>query len=190
MALSDKQKIKQLQKKIKELQTENDYLKSPLYLFDIIETIQGNHSVLLNPPLKDFHTTHNQKACTFKITPAQIVCVQSEGKTKWIYFESAQTTVSGKRSVSTRLSFTGSLEDFCKEFDPAQVHLCIISRSVAVNPLYYYLDSHKVRLLSDNNPLGECDDLQISPKFTQSFIEKKAAIDHIISFQKIRIEGK
>ncbi len=190
MAISDKQKIKQLQKKVNDLKAEIDYLKSPLYLFEVIESIKGTYSVLLNPPLRDFPTTSNQKACTYKITPAQIVCIKSEGKIKWIYFESPQISVSGVRFVSDKLSYYGSLDEFCKDYDSAQVHLCVISRSVAVNPAFYFLDSDKVRLMGDNNPHGVCDNLSISPQFVQRFSERKATIDSIISFQKIRFEGK
>ena len=121
--------ITSLQTKISELQEENDHLKSSLYMFEICEIIKGQYSIFLNPPEFQFTTTKSQKACSFKINVNDIVCIKSNGKTKWIYFREPQSSVDGIKHTSDKLSYTGSLEDFCTQYDRPKVHLCQISRS-------------------------------------------------------------
>jgi hypothetical protein len=186
----DAKEIKRLRRLVKDLKAENEYLKSPLYLFEMTEAIQGTYSVLLNPPPLEFSATKNQKACTFQIDINDIICVKSDGKIKWIYFVKKQTSIFGERSESDRLSFTGTIDDFCKKYDAPGIHLCIVSRSVAVNPHYYFINSKKLRLLGETNPHNKCNDIPISPKFINDFIERKSTLEKIISFQKIPFRSK
>lgn len=183
--------IKMLRKLVRELKEENDYLKSPLYLFEVTEQIQERYSVLLNPPPKEFTTTTNQqKSCVFKFDINDIVCIQSAGKVKWIYFSKKQESVSGAHFVSDRLHYTGSLDDFCRKFDQPKIHICIVSRSVAVNPTYYYMDGNKLKLAGKINPQEKCDNITITPQFVMGFIERKETNKSIRSFQKIRFRSK
>ena len=182
--------IIQLKKLVLNLKKENDYLKSHLYKYELISQIQGEYSILLNPPLKEFKTTKNQKAAFFKIDINDIVCVISDIKSKWIFFKIPQTSFDGIRIVSQKLSFTGSLQAFCNKFDKVKIHLCIVSKSVAVNPMYYYLDQKLLKLAEKQNLPSECDNIAISPKLTNDFIEQKANVEKIISFQKIQFHSK
>lgn len=187
---SNEKYILDLQNKIAELQEENDYLKSSLYMFEICQMIKGEYSVLLNPPLFQFDTTKSQKSCSFKININDIVCVVSDGKTKWIYFKEPQSSIDGIRHTSDKLSYTGSLEDFCTEFDRPKVHLCQISRSVIVNLFFYYLDRNHAKLIkSEKIATKECDNLAISKKYLTEFINRKSSLKSIISFQKIDFQG-
>ncbi|MDI1355350.1 MAG: hypothetical protein PSX36_10550 [bacterium] len=181
--------LRELTNEVNRLTKENEYLKSPLYHWDIIESIKGSYSVLLNPPLVAFNTTINQKASGFKININDIVCILSDGKTKWIYFNRKQQSVDGKLLVSDKLSFTGNIEEFLLTYDKPKVHLCQISRSEAVNLNYYQLNSKVVQLLGKNNPQNSCNTLTMSPNFKKEFIERKAALENIISFQKIQFRG-
>ncbi len=181
--------ISELKKRIRKLQEENEYLKSPLYHYEILETIKGTYSILLNPPLVKLYTTKGQKACNFDININDIICVISAGKTKWIYFNKPQTSVYGERFVSDKISYTGNIEDFCTEFDKPQVHLLKISRSVVINLSYYYLNSKKVQLLGTLNPYNKCNNITISPSYVEDFVIRKSALDNIISFQKIQFRG-
>ena len=179
-----------LKKKIAELQEENDYLKSPLYMFEVCEMIKGKYSILLNPPEFQFATTKNQKSCSFRININDIVCVISDGKTKWIYFQEPQSSIDGVRHVSDKLSYTGSLEDFCLEYDRPKIHLCQISRSVIINLFFYYLDNDKVKLIDTKGlTKRECNNLTITKNFKEEFITRKTALKSIISFQKIDFQG-
>jgi hypothetical protein len=190
---SKDKEIARLKKLVQELKDENDYLKSPLYLSFITDEIQGRYSILLNPPLKDFRTTKAQKAAMFKIDMNEIICVISDNddaKSKWIYFNRVQTSVEGIRLVSDKLSFTGSLEAFCKKYDNTKIHLCIVSKSTAVNPFYYYLDKNRLKLIKESTTYNSCNNIIISPKFIKDFIDRKAAIENIISFQKNEFHSK
>jgi hypothetical protein len=182
--------ILDLQRKVTELQEENDYLKSSLYMFEICQIIKREYSILLNPPEFQFTTTKSQKSCSFKININDIVCVISEGKTKWIYFQEPQSSVEGIRHISNRLSYTGSLEDFCLQYDRPKIHLCQISRSVIVNLFFYYLDRSRVMLINTKNfKKTECNNLAIGKIYISNFIERKASLKNIISFQKIDFQG-
>jgi hypothetical protein len=182
--------IFELKKLVKSLRKQNEYLKSPMYMWEITELIQGEYSILLNPPLKDFKTTITQKSTFFKIDINDIVCVVSDGASKWIYFSKAQISVDGVRHVSDKLSFTGSLENFCNKYDNTKIHLCIVSKSVAVNPFHYYLDKNQLMLVGKVNPRESCNNIAIGPSFIKAFIERKSNIEKIISFQKIRFDSK
>lgn len=182
--------ISDLQNKIVELQEENNYLKSTLYMFEICQMIKGEYSVLLNPPLFQFATTKSQKSCSFKININDIVCVISDGKTKWIYFKEPQSSIDGIMHASDKLSYTGSLEDFCTEYDRPKVHLCQISRSVIVNLFFYYLDRNQVKLIeSEKISRKECDNLLISKNYLTEFTNRKSSLKSIVSFQKIDFQG-
>lgn len=179
-----------LQRKVEELQKENDYLKSPLYMFEICQIIKGEYAILLNPPEFPFMTTKSQKSCTFSININDIVCIISDGKTKWVYFNEPQSSIEGIRHVSDRLSYTGNLEDFCLQHDRPKVHLCQISRSVVINLFYYYIDRNQVKLIDAKLfPNKGCDNLPISKKYVKEFTTRKASLKSIISFQKIDFQG-
>lgn len=187
---SDDSTIVSLQRKIEELQQENDYLKSPLYMFEICQMIKGEYSVLLNPPEFQFMTTKSQKSCTFSINVNDVVCIISDGKTKWVYFNEPQSSIEGIRHVSDKLSYTGNLEDFCLQYDRPKVHLCQISRSVVINLFYYYLDRSQVKLIDSKIfSKKECDNLPISKNYVKEFTTRKAILKSIISFQNIDFQG-
>lgn len=192
MVLWEQGKIKRLQAELRKLRAENNYFKSPLFIYELLESINGTYSIQLNPPPIEFKTTTpTQKATFFRIIPNDIVSIHSEGKTKWIYFQSIQESVSGARLVSQKLSFTGRIDDFCRLYDSGGIHLCQISRSVFVNPSHYFLDGKKIKLINQNlNPYAKCDNLPISTQFIPRFIEIKSIVEHIISFQKKHFRGK
>lgn len=159
-------------------------------MFEICQMIKGEYSVLLNPPLFQLETTKSQKSCSFKININDIVCVISDGKTKWIFFKEPQSSIDGIMHTSDRLSYTGSLEDFCTEYDRPKVHLCQISRSVIVNLFYYYLDRNQVNLIeSEKISRKECDNLSISKNYLTEFTNRKSSLKSIVSFQKIDFQG-
>jgi hypothetical protein len=186
---SGTEEIKRLKKLVRKLTDENEYLRSPLYLFEVTEAIQGSYSGLLNPPLKELLTTTlKQKACTFQLDINDIICIKSDGKIKWIFLTKKQKSISGELFESDKLQFTGSIADFCKKYDTPKIHLCTVSRSVAVNPNYYFLSSKKLLLVGNVNPHGI--DIPISSRFVDNFIERKATLERISSFQKIDFHSK
>jgi hypothetical protein len=183
--------IKKLQKENREFKKENDYFKSPTFLWDVCEIIKGEYSILLNPPKKEFNTTKNQKACSFEININDIICILSNGKTKWIYFKEPQSSSIGIRNVSDKLSYTGNLTGFLKDFDRPNIHLCQISRSAIVNVFYYYLDRNKLRIIDTNKLIdSNCDKLSISSDYIQIFKARKSTIGNLTSFLKIDFRGK
>ena len=72
-----------------------------------------------------------------------IVCIKSDGKIKNIHFNKEQTSVSGEKFVSRILSFNGTIQSFRKKYDAAEIHICEISKSEAVNVFYYSLNAKK-----------------------------------------------
>ncbi|HQQ95748.1 MAG TPA: hypothetical protein PLX35_00730 [Cyclobacteriaceae bacterium] len=180
--------IRRLKKLVAELSEENEWLKSPLHTYTIIEGIQGTYSPLLNPPAQELKTVNEKsKACTFQVVVNDIICVKSDRNIKWIYFSKKQLSFAGERLVSDKLQYTGTIENFCREFDSTRIHLCIVSKSVAVNPCYYELNSNQLALIGDTNPHNECNNLAISPKYVQKFIVQKDTLDKMKNvFDKMR----
>lgn len=183
--------ITKLKRENRDLKKENEYFKSPLFMWDICQVVKEEYSILLSPPKIKLHTTKNQKACSFEININDIICVLSSGKTKWVYFKEPKFSLTGIRHTSDKLSFTGSLNNFCNSFDKPSIHLCQISKSVIVNIFYYYLDRKTLRLINPhNNKRGNCDELSISQEYLETFLNRKSAVKNIITFQKIDFRGK
>jgi hypothetical protein len=183
--------INKLKRENIELKKENEYFKSPIFMLDICQTIKGEYSILLSPPKLKFHTTKNQKSCSFEIDINDIICVLSSGKTKWVYFKEPQSSLTGINHTTNKLSYTGSLKDFCIDFDRLGIHLCQISKSVIINIFYYYLDRKKVRLIEPHNSNhGNCDNLTISQEYVELFLSRKSAAKNMVTFLKINFPAK
>ena len=189
MDAKDKE-ISQLKKLVKKLRNENDYLKSPMYLYDVTEQIQGKYSILLNPPSLDLRTTKGQKAAFFKINVNDIICVTTDGKSKWIHFKCPQTSYDGIKLTSEKLAFTGSLEEFCLKYDSSRIHLCIVSRFSAINLFYYNVDKDQLILNDDLKANEICHMIALSPQHRGDFITRKEITERLVSFQKIQIHSK
>ncbi len=181
--------IRTLRKKLRQLQKDNDFYTSPLFLYGVINGIQGNYNILLNPPLKEFSTSKEQKACQFKIDLNEIVCIVADEKMKWIYFSKPQKSFCGIKHVSSKLHFYDSLENFCKDFDAPKLHLCIVNRSFAVNPNYYNLNENKLELIKPIENFEDIKEVSITKKHISEFVERKQKFESIRSFQKIDFEG-
>ncbi len=186
---SKDQLIEKLRKENEALREENNYYKSPLFQLEICDVIKSEYSILLNPPLRYFKTTKNQKSSLFEIDVNDIICILSEGKFKWIYFKEPQSSVDGIRHVSDKLSYTGSISDFLKEFDNQNIHLCQVSRSAIVNVFNYYIDRNKLRLFKKRNKYSICDNITISAEYKEAFKARKKTIANFISFLKIEFRG-
>lgn len=169
---------------------ENDYLTSSMHEYEFIQRINGEYSLFLNPPAFTFKTSHNMLSCTFSIKVNDIICIISDGKTKWIYFNSPQTNIDGVHHISDKLSFTDNIPNTCKLLDNSQIHLNQVSRFAAVNISYYTLDSERLILNIVNYHHPECGKIKITPGFVQNFISKKKDLESIISFQKKSIDSK
>ena len=70
-----KKEIQALKAKVKVLEEENNWLQSPLYMFEFIDLLLGNYSLLLHPPRIEIRSSLNQKACFFLIDVKNIVCI-------------------------------------------------------------------------------------------------------------------
>lgn len=183
--------IKMLRKENRKLKKENEYFKSPIFMWDICQAIKGEYSILLNPPPLTFNTTKNQKACSFKININDIICILSSGKLKLVYFIEQQSSSTGIRHVSDKLDYTGSLSNFCKEFDRPSIHLCQVSRSAIINIFHYYLDGNQLRLKDPKTRKHDkCDNISIGKDYVTEFLNRKSAIRDITSFLKIDFRGK
>ncbi len=175
-----------LRKIIMELQKEIENLNSLGHQWDIIQRIQGNYSILLNPPSQVFHTTSlKSSACTFEIKIEEIICILSEKKTKCIWFRSIQKSIEGEKYESNCLTFTGTIESFIDEYEKSKVLLCKVSRSAAVNLKFYDLDGNKLRLNSGHKPNIDVDNIKVGKDYMKELVIRKGALDKIISFQKI-----
>lgn len=182
------QEIKRLKKLVKKLRMENEELKSPLQSYVIIEQALGTYSPLLHPHFQEFKTVNlKSKSCTFNIVVTDIICIKSARDTKWIYFSKKQVSFAGERYESDKLQFTGRIEDFINIHNGARIYLCIVSKSVAVNPCYYRLNSKRLELLGNTGPHEECNNIAVGPKFLKNFIEQKESLDNMKdAFEKMK----
>lgn len=181
--------IRTLRKKLRQFKKENDFYKTPLFFDGVIKGIQGKYNELLKPPLKEFTTTKEQKASRFRIDLNEIVCIEAEGKMKWIYFSKQQTSYCGIKHMSSKLHFYDSLENFCKDFDAPKMHLCIVNRSFAVNPNYYVFNENKLELIEPFENFDKIKEISIPKKYISEFLERKEKFESLRSFQKIDFGG-
>lgn len=178
--------INQLENEIEELQSENDYLKSPLYSWDIIQGVQGNYSSLLAPPPQIFKTTSlKSMSSIFEIKVQEIICILSDGKNKEIYFRQKQKSVEGDRFESIKLTFIGTIEEFISVYDPSRLLICKISRSAAVNVLFYSIDGNKVSLNLKDYTEPKTANISIGKEYMGQIKSQLNAVEQILSFQKI-----
>ncbi len=183
--------ISQLENEIEELHSENNYLQSQLYTWDVVRGIQGYYSALLTPEPKVFKTTSNKsRSSTFEIKIQDIICIISDGKYKDIYFRQKQKSVEGDLFESIKLSFNGTIEEFFSNYHPDGLLLCKVSRSAAINVLYYSIDGNNVKLNLKEYPepdTGEksIDEISIGKEYLGQLKSQLNAIEHILSFQKI-----
>lgn len=187
MDAKDKE-IRRLKKLVAELSEENESLKSPLHLYTIIEGILGTYSPLLNPPTQELKTVNEKsKACIFQVVVNDIICVKSDRNIKWIYFSKKQLSFAGERHESDKLQFTGTIEHFCETFDSARIHLCIVSKSVAVNPHYYRLNSKRLELVVGVASHEACRNIAVGPKYLEKFVLQKDTLNKMRdAFDKMR----
>jgi hypothetical protein len=171
------------------LKKENDFYKTPLFFDGVIKGIQGEYNYLLNPPVKEFSTTKEQKVSRFRIDLNEIVCIVAEGKRKWIYFSKPQTSYCGIKHISSKLHFYASFENFCKDFDAPKMHLCIVNRSFAVNPNYYVFNENKLELIETFENFDKIKEISIPKKYISEFVERKEKFESLRSFQKIDFGG-
>jgi hypothetical protein len=184
MNLARQNKI--LQKIIIELQKEIEHLNSSGHQLDIIQKIQGNYSILLNPPSQVFHTTSlRSRSCTFEIKIIDIICILTDKKTKYVWFRSSQKSIEGEKYESNCLTYTGTIESFIEKYEKPKVLLCKISRSAAVNLLYYDLDGAKLRLNISNQSATYREDIPVGKEYLKEIVLRKGNLDKMISFQKI-----
>ncbi|MFN0189056.1 MAG: hypothetical protein ACKVQV_10180 [Bacteroidia bacterium] len=170
---------------IAELKMENDYLKSPMYKFEMTQDIKGVYSILLNPPKKRFKSLRNSRASYFEIDVKDVICICSDGLTKWVYFTCPQKSIEGELLIFNKLGYNGKIEEFLDEHDQTKIHLCKVSKSHAINLSCYDLDAKNLIFNLETSSKEEYKEIPIGPNFYEEYIKRKAVFDFLISFQKI-----
>jgi DNA-binding LytR/AlgR family response regulator len=179
-----KKEIQILKEKIKSLEEENDWIKSPLYMFELIDLLLGNYSLLLNPHRIEIRSSLNQKACFFSIDIKNVVCIIADERAKYIYLKKAIKSVEGKLHKTNKIALNENLKNICNKLDSSKVHLAQVSKSVAVNVAYYDLDGENLIINTKDLEFIECEKIPISKSYIKSFKIQKEAIDSFLLLQK------
>lgn len=174
---------------ISTLAEEIKYLKSPLHLYNLIEGIQGNYSILLNPPHTIVKGSDKGMSEEYTVKATDIICIKSsveKSKIKEIHLRKLLKNRRGdpKTTKLIKINKEKTIPIICKEIESAQVYLASVSQSEAVNiDLYDLVDDHLVLKLKSCK-VKSCQKIKIIKKYKADFQAKKEALERIRIFHK------
>jgi len=182
-----KETVKLLRKKIKEknqllLSYERDWA---LKLFDDLQTILNEYSILLKPPPLIIKGSYKNQGYSFQVEVGQIVGLFSKARTKAILLTKPIPNI-GSNEIITDVIYTEmGFPELSNQLDRSGLHFCQINRSCYVNLRHYNLVNNEVATNKIANSLFDKYSLiEVSRRHLADFIAKKNAYQHISSLQK------
>ncbi len=182
-----KNTIKKLRREIKaKNELIQEYERSwSLKLFNDLETILNEYSVLLNPAPVVIKSSYKNRGYLFEIKPGNVITLFSKGRTKALILNEPIPN-QGSAEIYTDIVYTerGFLE-LANLLDKNRFLLCQISRSCFVNLQYYNLGNNEVVTKEINNKsFARYSSINITRTHKQEFVLKKNTYQHVSSLQK------
>lgn len=156
-----------------------------LKLFDDLQIIQNEYSILLKPPPVVVKGSFKNQGYSFQIKVGDIVGLFSKGRTKIILLNKPVSYVGGDETVTDVIYTEMGFPELLKQLDQSNFHFCQVNRSCCVNIRYY--DLVNTELIIDKPAHGISEKyarIKISKSNIADFIAKKNAYRHISSLQK------
>lgn len=161
-----------------------------LNLFDDLQIIQDEYSILLKPPPLIIKGSYRNQGYSFQIEVGDIVGLFSKARTKAILLNKPVSDIGGCEFVTDVIYTETGFPELLNQLDRSSFHFCQINRSCCVNIRYYSLTNTEVVTEKIVNPLfDKYSHCKISKRHVADFIAKKNAYQHISSLQKEQLRN-
>lgn len=156
-----------------------------LKLFDDLQTIQNEYSILLKPPPVVVKGSYKNQGYSFQVKVGDIVGLFSKGRTKIILLNNPVSCVGADETVTDVIYTEMGFPELLKQLDQSNFHFCQVKRSYCVNIRYYNLVSTELIIDKMAHSISEkYARIKISKSYVADFIAKKNTYRHISSLQK------
>lgn len=179
-------KIKQLQKVVRsQKSTITEYEKDwHLKLFSDLEILLPQYKLFTDPPPVKVKTSYKNLAASYEVRPANIIGVFSKGRTKQIMLDVPISDSGSSKQKNTILYTETNLKELQKLIDQSDFLFCLATRSILISVKHYNLEGNFLLTNSiDITPYIKYNNIKISKKTMNEFIEKKKAYQSISSLQ-------
>lgn len=181
-----KTKIRQLQTVIRHQKVTIDEYETNwhLKLFSDLEVLLQQYTLFTAPLPVKIKASYKNQAALYEVKPANIIGVFSKGRTKQILLDTTIPGIGGSGTKTNILYTETNFEELQKVINQSDFLFCLIKRGVLINVKHYNLESNFLLTNSiDITPSIEYNNIKISKKNANEFIEKKKAFDNVSSLQ-------
>ena len=178
-----RKKVRELKKYIQE-QEDNFYL----HMFEHIEAIKHDYSLLLNPYPVKIRTSDKGNTGVFEFKITDVICVVSDERIKTIHLRRKSIDIKGVKKASDNIIVNRNkltIEQFRLELDSRGFHLVQVDRGLLVNAMYYKHKPGKLELLLKDKPRPDITSLSIGKDYMKTYIQKRKDLFEIASLHKM-----
>ena len=178
-----RKKVRELKKYIQE-QEDNFYL----HMFEYIEAIKHDYSLLLNPYPVKIRTSDKGNTGVFEFKITDVICVVSDERIKTIHLRRKSIDIKGVKKASDNIIVNRNkltIEQFRLELDSRGFHLVQVDRGLLVNAMFYKPEPGKLELLLKDKPRPDITSFNIGKDYIQTYIQKRKDLFEIVSLHKM-----
>jgi hypothetical protein len=178
-----RKKVRELKKYIQE-QEDNFHLR----MFEHIEAITHDYSLLLNPYPVKIKTSDKGNTGVFEFKITDVICVVSDERPKLIYLRKKAVDIKGVKPAAEIVIVNRNefkIEGLQREIDGRGMHLVQVERGLLVNAMYYKHEPGKLELLLKDKPRPDITSFNIGKDYMQTYIQKRKDLAEIVSLHKM-----
>ena len=186
--------IHRLKRQVKKLQSEiiakNELIQEyerdwSLKLFNDLQTIGNEYSVLLSPPPVIIKSSYKNRGYAFQIELTDIIGLFSKGRSKSLLLKKPVPNLGSSEIITDIIYTEKNFPELLDQLDRSKFHFCQINRSCYVSLKYYNLtNSEVVTNEIRNKSFDRYSTLTILNRYKAEFISRKATYHHISLLQK------
>ena len=187
-----KLKIQNLQKIIKQKNKLLDDYKNnwSINLFNSLQAITDEYSILLNPPVVKLKASYKNKSEAYNIKIENVIGIFSEGRTKKILLESSISGIGNNVRNTDLICVESSWESIIQKLDRVKFHLCEIDKSTFLNIKYYDLTNDELTFSINKSKFPEYKKFELKGDYKNNFILMKENYNRIYWLQKVFVDYK
>jgi len=178
-----RKKVRELKKYIQE-QEDNFHLR----MFEHIEAITHDYSLLLNPYPVKIKTSDKGNTGVFEFKITDVICVISDDRIKTVHLRRKSIDIKGVKKASDNIIVNRNkltIEQFRLELDSRGFHLVQVDRGLLVNAMFYKIEPGKLELLLKDKTRPEIASFEIGKDYMQTYIQKRKDLFEIVSLHKM-----
>jgi len=178
-----RKKVRELKKYIQE-QEDNFHLR----MFEHIEAITHDYSLLLNPYPVKIKTSDKGNTGVFEFKITDVICVISDERIKTVHLRRKSIDIKGVKKASDNIIVNRNkltIEQFRLELDSRGFHLVQVDRGLLVNAMFYKIEPGKLELLLKDKTRPEIASFEIGKDYMQTYIQKRKDLFEIVSLHKM-----